>query len=174
MAGHDRARYGLPLLLPSLLAEMTLRVDFGCARVSVARPWDDLGGAFERPWVIGYEPNVLAESWAYWHRIHRRKRGFTAVVERLTTLVQHTRPVAVQVWEDAPGIDRSLVEKWGLAVGLSVTVVDRAEIARLWRRFEAEPPPERAGESELPEAQNPLERLLRERRDILTGDCETT
>lgn len=110
------------------------RLVHGCRRTA-SSPTGKLAG---RPvaWVMGLtSPLVIAESWDQLHAVHRRKRGFSAVCDRLNTVLGSASDWAtpddlrLEVWSDVITPDASLLEKIGRQVGVPIHIYGPAEVA---------------------------------------------
>lgn len=124
----------LPMALPILqLAEAHVRLVGGCARAS-ASATGSLGGR-PVPWVLGHGggPVIVAESWDLLAAHHRRKRGFTALCQRLNSLLELARShmksdaAIVQVWADGENnLDAVLLAKVALQIGSPIELFEQA------------------------------------------------
>ncbi len=142
------------------LAQAHTRFVGGCERVVIA-PRLELGGR-PVPWVLGLGAScVIAEPWSHLHRLHRRKRGFTALVGRLRALVEiasaqlASGEPRLEVWcdgEEAP--DQLLLEKVGKQLELSIHTISRAELSDALERVRDAVTPEHLDD------ENPLVAVL--------------
>jgi len=96
------------------------------------------------PWVLGIgTPTVIAEPWSHLHKLHRRKRGFRAICDRLQVLIDSVHATSdssaltLQVWEDEGTIDRPLLEKVGRQVEQPIQVWGPEEIRETLRLVKA-------------------------------------
>ncbi len=144
-----------PIDWPRALAAAVLHRLRGCRRVH------NHGGALyvqgvDVPWVYGSDPNVLIEPWTHWHALHRKKNGFTAVAQRVRSLIKSSGPdFAIEVWEvDNEPLDAELVAKWSRFLERPLTVVLRAELVQYLDALE------RSAPGEAPRVYNPLLDML--------------
>ena len=89
------------------------------------------------PWVLGRGPvPVLCEPWSQVHRLHRKKRGFSACVARLQALrelaVGDSRASAplprLEIWADEGELDTSLIHKLTVKTGLETRLFPAAAL----------------------------------------------
>jgi hypothetical protein len=118
----------------------------------------DATGPRPMPWALSSDGNYVVELWSTLHRIHRRKNGFTHVVEHLSRIEDSVmslsgceRPV-FEVWEEPNGdpLDAKLVQQWADRIRSSLHTITTADLAiRLQKIQRLESLPER-------EEHNPL------------------
>lgn len=108
------------------LAEAYAIVVTGCTKTTLARELRD--GKLELPWVIGFRDTVVhvAEPWSHLHALHRHKRGFSAMRDRLGAIVEMveatSRPseIRVEIWSDDGTFDDKLCLELARVVGRPV------------------------------------------------------
>ena len=117
------------------LAEANAILALGCTKTYTASKLAKAGRPL--PWVLGLGPStVIAEPWSHIHKLHRRKRGFRAVCDRLKVLLASARSmpdcptVVLQVWEDEATIDGPLLEKVGRQLDQPISIVGAVEIQK--------------------------------------------
>ena len=97
----------------------------------------DSSGPRAMPWALSSDGNYVVELWSTLRRIHRRKNGFTHVVEHLSriedsimSLSGSERPV-FEVWEE-PNLepaDPKLVQQWADRIRSSLRTVTTADLS---------------------------------------------
>lgn len=140
----------------------------GCERAPIA-PRLELGGR-PMPWVLGLgDPVVIAEPWSKLRALHRRKRGFSHLCDRLEALGKLARAefpdraVVAEVWADEGEPDPGLLEKVARRLGIPIEVVDSAGIRLALEAVERVVP------ADLGDHPNPLIAVLSWRRRIADG-----
>jgi hypothetical protein len=115
------------------LAEAHAALSPGCAKTFTAPKLAKAGRPL--PWVLGLgTTTIIAEPWSHLHKLHRRKRGFRFICDRLRVLIAsvNTTPtssaITLQVWEDEGTIDRPLLEKVARHIEVPIHVFGPDEI----------------------------------------------
>lgn|GEM_PF-4596574 len=120
------------------LAEAHAVLSPGCTKTFTAPKLSKAGRPL--PWVLALgTTTILADPWSHLHKLHRRKRGFRAICDRLRVLIAsvNTAPtssvITLQVWEDEGTIDRPLLEKVGRQIELPIQIFGANEIQEALR-----------------------------------------
>ncbi len=118
-------------------------------------------GGRPMPWVLGMgDTVVIAEPWSQLHAVHRRKRGFTALCDRLRALCemvdQQLKPqeLLLQVWADDGDLDEALLEKVARQLNRPIELYTAARLPGVLDAVRAAVTPDHAAD------QNPLIAVL--------------
>ncbi len=128
-----RAALSHPMLS---LAQAYALLSHQCSRAAIA-PSLQLRGR-PVPWVLGFAEThlVIAEPWSHHAALHRRKRGFSAMVQRweaLQSLVENEvgpRSLRLELWQDDTGLPsaEARVSKVGKQLGRPIQCFDLSRI----------------------------------------------